>query len=466
MILTCGLSGSGGVTLRRLMLAALVLAAGALPAGFASAATVLEADSFGAKGDGATDDTAAIQAAVDKAHEQGGAVHIRKGRYLVGSIELSSNVTVYGDGQAATVLILRPQPLRRAKDAPGHLFLPKDMKNVASVENVVIRDLALEGNSARQNDGKPMPLSGGLHGIAILGGRKWLVQRVLAEDFDGDGIYLGRNLNHPSNPPAQGNVVENCIVRKNLRNGMMISHGDANVLRNNLFEGNQVGMACNPAPEWGGTSCPSAASYPKFAPAVYGSAELDLEPNRIGVVDGTMAWERVTNTSIEGNTFRAGNRLAIQMVKGAAEISGTNISNNSFIDNRYGQIYMFSQGAHDNLISNNKFVITDPSIATFFIRLKGGSNNRIVGNTFSGALGARPGGVAISIESAMTSGDTPRCSEFSGNTLDFGSGAGSRTVAVAKEVQDVVIFNNNFANHSGSIRVDGPRQLQSRETCR
>jgi len=422
-----------------------------------------EANKFGAKGDGVTDDTAAIQAAVDQAAKAGGSVHIGKGKYLVGSIELPSNITVYGDG-AQTVLSLRPQPLRRTKQAPGHLFLPKDMVTVASVENVTIRDLALVGNSALQNGGKPMPLSGGLHGIAILGGKKWLVQRVRIEDFDGDGIYLGRNLNN-SDAMAQGNVIENCVVRKNLRNGMMISHGDKNVLRNNLFEGNQVGMLCLPHPAQGSNVCGNPGSYPKFAPAVYGSAELDLEPNRIQTTGGVQKWEQVTNTVVDGNTFRDGNHLAIQIVKGAAEIAWTTISNNTFQDNRDGQILVFAQNAHDNVITHNKFIVDDPSLMSNIIRLKGGSNNRIIDNSFTGAIQPRSDAHTISIEPGPGIA-TVRCTEFSGNTLDFKSVTPTADVYVAKGVEDSVIGNNTFVNGSGALRVDGGKVLQRADQSR
>src|SRR6266436_2063810 len=51
---------------------------------------------FGAKGDGAAKDTAAIQKALDAAHQQGGGtVVVPAGRYLSGTIHLKSNVTLY-----------------------------------------------------------------------------------------------------------------------------------------------------------------------------------------------------------------------------------------------------------------------------------------------------------------------------------------------------------------------------------
>ena len=50
--------------------------------------------SFGAKGDGSTKDTAAIQAAIDKASSAGGTVLIPPGNYSSGTLHLKSNITL------------------------------------------------------------------------------------------------------------------------------------------------------------------------------------------------------------------------------------------------------------------------------------------------------------------------------------------------------------------------------------
>lgn len=55
---------------------------------------------FGAKGDGITLDTKAIQAAINKCSEVGGRVVFTPGKYLTGSIELKSNVAIVVEGGA------------------------------------------------------------------------------------------------------------------------------------------------------------------------------------------------------------------------------------------------------------------------------------------------------------------------------------------------------------------------------
>lgn len=72
-----------------------LIMAGALAA--AEEAGVFDARESGAVGDGVADDTAAIQAAIDKAAEKGGIVHLGPGRYRVtGSLAVKPGVTVRG----------------------------------------------------------------------------------------------------------------------------------------------------------------------------------------------------------------------------------------------------------------------------------------------------------------------------------------------------------------------------------
>lgn len=60
---------------------------------------------WGAKGDDSTDDTSAIQAAIDAIHgEGGGIVYIPAGTYQVSTLNLRENVQIIGAGRGATIL--------------------------------------------------------------------------------------------------------------------------------------------------------------------------------------------------------------------------------------------------------------------------------------------------------------------------------------------------------------------------
>jgi Glycosyl hydrolases family 28 len=71
-------------------------AAAAVAADGLAGARVYNVRSYGAKGDGQTLDTAAVQAAIDACNgDQGGTVLVPAGDFLVGTIELKSNVTLH-----------------------------------------------------------------------------------------------------------------------------------------------------------------------------------------------------------------------------------------------------------------------------------------------------------------------------------------------------------------------------------
>ena len=69
-------------------------AAGVGPEGVGS--RIYNIRDFGAKGDGATLDTAAVQAAIDACNkDQGGTVLVPAGVFVIGMVELKSNVTLH-----------------------------------------------------------------------------------------------------------------------------------------------------------------------------------------------------------------------------------------------------------------------------------------------------------------------------------------------------------------------------------
>lgn len=72
----------------------LILLFGIISAMMLSAQT-FDVRAFGAKGDGTTNDRAAIQRAVDSCSRTGGTVLFPSGKYLTGSIDLKSNVDLY-----------------------------------------------------------------------------------------------------------------------------------------------------------------------------------------------------------------------------------------------------------------------------------------------------------------------------------------------------------------------------------
>ena len=145
---------------------------------------------YGATGDGTTDDTAAIQAAIDAASAAGGGtVYLPVGTFLVSYAQLSgtqraalvlkSNVTLQGAGWGATTLALDA-----SEDA--HVIVARGLTNAG------VRDLAIDGNRANQTGS---PASGNrAAGILVVDtATRFTVDGVHVYDTDdyGIGVQLG-----------------------------------------------------------------------------------------------------------------------------------------------------------------------------------------------------------------------------------------------------------------------------------
>jgi len=106
---------------------------------------------YGAKGDGSTLDTAAIQQTIDTAAKSGGAVTFPAGTYLTGSIFVKSGVTLKVD-KGVTLLgsqDLKDYPLRKSRVAGIEMTWPAALVNVYQQQNA-----AITGEGTIDGDGK------------------------------------------------------------------------------------------------------------------------------------------------------------------------------------------------------------------------------------------------------------------------------------------------------------------------
>ncbi|MGO4379614.1 glycoside hydrolase family 28 protein [Pseudoduganella sp. RAF53_2] len=130
--------------------AAVGVALAMLAAGAASAKNVSVAD-FGAKGDGATMNTRAIQRAIDAAAQGGGKVSFPAGTYLTGSIFVKTGVTLRLD-KGVTLLgsqKLEDYPVMATRIAGIEMKWPAALVNIYEQERA-----AIEGEGTVDGDGK------------------------------------------------------------------------------------------------------------------------------------------------------------------------------------------------------------------------------------------------------------------------------------------------------------------------
>ena len=110
---------------------------------------------FGAKGDGATLDTAAVQAAIDAAHQDdGGIVLVPAGDFIVGTLELKSYVTLHLAAKGRLLGSADPAHYRAGNGVPsgnGNIVL----LSAANAENIAIEGPGtIDGQGAKFYTGK------------------------------------------------------------------------------------------------------------------------------------------------------------------------------------------------------------------------------------------------------------------------------------------------------------------------
>jgi hypothetical protein len=139
-----------GTTLRRFVFFP-VLAAFLGTAMYAAPTKTFSVNQFGAKGDGKTLDTAAIQRAIDAAMPVGGTVVFDAGTYLSGSIFIKKNVTLRLD-KGVTILgsqSLADYPMMPSRIAGIEMTWPAALVNIYKQQNAT-----LTGEGTIDGDGK------------------------------------------------------------------------------------------------------------------------------------------------------------------------------------------------------------------------------------------------------------------------------------------------------------------------
>lgn len=386
---------------------------------------------FGAIGDGTTNDTSAIQAALTSSN----AVYFPAGTYLSDTVNLKSNQFVFGDGKSS---IIKQNTI--TDGSYGTLFADSGSAS-AYISGITIQNIQVLGQVAT------LGFSEFQHLISLNGVQDVLIDNVYITGFRGDGIYIGCSTVAGRERHNKNVRVTNCVidgVNNDNRNGISVIDGDGISITNNKF------LNCTR------TNMPGA---------------IDFEP------DGSDAWHIMKNCTVSGNLFDScgGNVATVgAFLSGSAgwTVKPTNfvISNNTTINpiaggssSSFASIIFGSTGASSPgdviitgntafsakpfdlrqvngvIISNNVFNQTDIGFIGFNAT-DTQKNITVTGNVFIGD-NTNPSLVTRGIASDII---------FSGNTFTNFLNYGLGVSGASSNVSSVIVTGNTFRNITGT----------------
>ena len=277
------------------------------------AGDIINVKSFGAKGDGITDDTKSIQAAINKASPLSmTTIYFPKGIYNIGSyttttnflinycINLHSNLFIKGDGDESVIHLADHIFDKKDTAANGHIFLGKEIKNIH------FSNLMIDMNGSNNL----VPLNVFKNYSAIFG-------------------YIGENYH-----------IENVTIKNCAGTNMIdiMSKGNNLVIENCRFinGGNYVGT---------------------------------LKPNK-GQIDFSFVYSEWSNTTIRNNFIQQQNiDIALENYTGGIELHGSNSSATSnYIDGCWPAIYITSIiGRLENITVEKNTIANCVSGISFYV---------------------------------------------------------------------------------------------------
>lgn len=267
-----------------------------------TSALIVNVKDRGARGDGVTNDTDAIQAAIDEVAGTGGTVLVPDGTYLIQldrkpyagkfGLEVKASMTF----RMSPAAILKAIPLNNGSYGMIKVF---DSSNVNIVGGTLV------------GDRDSFPSRGGEWGmgISIEGSSAVVIDGVVAKDFWGDGFYVAGG--DPALGPLQARDITLCRVVSdhNRRQGISIIHASNVTIRDSSFR-NTVGTL----PESGIDIEPEPGNLVDHV-TIEGSQFLDNAGDGVqcGAPFADMPQGAVLDVTVRRNVMRGNGRMGARL---------------------------------------------------------------------------------------------------------------------------------------------------------
>jgi parallel beta-helix repeat protein len=333
----------------------------------------------GATGNGVTNDTAAIQAAVDQVAGTGGTVLVPDGTYMI---------------DAVTHLYLRSNMTLRMTSGAVLKAIPNNKENygvvkINSASNVNVIGGTVQGERT-QHQGTTGQWG---HGIEIYGSNKVVIEGVISKDNWGDGFYISS--------VTKDSTFCSLTADNNRRTGLVITSGDGLVIKDSVFKNTNKG-----------------GTLPM--------AGINIEPNKGETVNNVQILRsQFLNNTGSGITSQVPDANAGVAFTTNVTIDGNTVSNNG-VTGLYSAGIMISKQPGGRIMNN----IVKNNVQDGIVLTSGSKNNTVSGNTITGNGNNVDShiGIGILLYDDSTN-NTVTNNTVTGNLRNINNAAGSNTIS-------------------------------------